>query len=85
MAKPLRATQRAPRRDYTTPVPVGTRYMVHTAAGTFAVEETGEHWTPGSPVPQGRQPNALLALARCAEHAASKGVYATRREERTAA
>ena len=69
-------------RPYTPPAPVGTRYQVHTAAGTFTVEEDGRHWTPGTPIPECGQPNPLLALARCAEVAASKGIYAPVREER---
>jgi hypothetical protein len=85
VAKPLRATQRAPRRGYTTPAPVGTRYTVHTSAGAFTVEEDGQHWTPGSPMPEGVQPNPLRALARCAEVAAFRGVYAPGRQERRAA
>jgi hypothetical protein len=72
------------RRQYTPPAPVGTRYLIHTLAGVSEVEETGEHWAPGDKVPD-RQPNPLLALARNAEHAASKGVWAPRGEERRAA
>ena len=78
-----RAHPRRP-RTYAPPAPVGTRYQVHTAAGTFAVEEIGEHWTPGDRMPE-REPNAVLALARSAEVAASKGVFAPGREERRAA
>lgn len=85
MARPFRATRRTARRGYDPLAPVGTRYTVHTAASTHAVEETGGHWTPGSPIPEGAQPNALLALARCAELAASNGVYASGGEVRAAA
>ncbi len=73
------------RLSYEPPAPVGTRYCVHTATDTFEVAETGEHWTPGTPIPEGAHPNPLLALARCAEVAAQKGVYAPEREERRAA
>ena len=81
----MRIVTRNPRktaRPYTPPAPVGTRYTVHTAAGTFTVEEDGRHWTPGTPIPEGVRPNPLLALSRCAEVAAQKGVYAPSREER---
>jgi hypothetical protein len=73
------------RPGYAPPAPIGTRYQVHTAAGTFTVEENGRHWAPGTPIPEGAQPNPLLALARCAEVAAQKGVFAPEREERRAA
>jgi hypothetical protein len=72
------------RSGYTPAAPAGTRYEVHTAAGTFTVEETGQHWTPGERLPE-RQPNPLLALARSAEVAAQKGIYAPGVEERRAA
>lgn len=82
----MRGEKKSSRRPaYTPPAPAGTLYEIHTAAGTFTVEEDGRHWTPGTPIPEGTQPNSLLALARCAEGAAQKGVFAPEREERRAA
>jgi hypothetical protein len=43
-------------------------HSVRTGAGTFTVEDDGRpRWTPGTPIPRDRQPDALLALARNAE------------------
>jgi hypothetical protein len=72
------------RHQYEPPAPVGTRYQVHTSDGVCEVEETGEQWAPGDRVPD-REPNPLLALARNAEHAVSKGIWASSGEERRAA
>src|ERR1700749_512628 len=33
-------------------------YCVRTTAGTFDVEDDGYRWTPGTPVPRDRQPDA---------------------------
>lgn len=69
----------------------GTREKVFrvTAGGeTFAVEDEGNRWTPGTPVPRDRQPDALLALARNAEaheRHLNEEREGTRRERRRAA
>lgn len=60
----------------------GACYTVRTSAGVFHVVDDGARWKPGDPIPEGRQPNALRALARHAERHAEEEAC---REERRAA
>jgi hypothetical protein len=57
----------------------GTCYTVKTSAGEFRVVDDGARWKPGDPIPEGRQPNALRALARHAERHAEESCEEERR------
>lgn len=64
-------------------------YSVRAGDDVTAVEGNGYRWTPGTPVPRDRQPDALLALARNAEAHEERHLKeereGTRREGRRAA
>jgi hypothetical protein len=50
-----------------TPDGAPSTYSVRAGGDIVTVEDDGYRWTPGTPIPRGRRPNALLALARNAE------------------